>query len=395
MFLVIFLVAGVILLGVVEQVNHNKNLSSINTRVNVNGTRGKSTVTRLITGILKESGVKVVGKTTGTSARILYWDKDEEKPIVRGPLGPNIIEQKSVVREAAMLGAEAFVTECMAVNPDYQITFQEKLVQANIGVIVNVREDHLDLCGPTLDFIAESFTATIPKNGFLIISDSEYNDYFTKMAEKRNSKTIIADNSKIPDGYLDKFGYVIFPENVSIALAVAEALNIDRDVALRGMLNAEPDPGALKIYTIGQKNKGYFVNGFAANDPNSTLFIWNHIKTMGYPTDKNLILVNCRPDRVDRTIQFAEDVLPNMDIDILAVMGQSTKPITEALNKKKIRAKRYMNLEGLTAIEVFREIEKYFSERVVYGVGNIHGGGDELVDLITEDSIVFYKYKSA
>ncbi|SNS57102.1 poly-gamma-glutamate synthase PgsB/CapB [Anaerovirgula multivorans] len=388
---VIFLLLVVLLLGIIERVNHNKNLSKINTRVNVNGTRGKSTVTRLITGVLKEAGIKVVGKTTGTSARIIYWDKDEEKPITRGPLGPNIIEQKSVVREAAKLEAEAFVTECMAVNPDYQIAFQKSLVKANIGVIVNVREDHLDLCGPTLDFIAESFTSTIPQDGYLIITDSEYNDFFTKIAEKRNCKTIIADESKIPDGYLDKFGYIIFPENVSIPLAVAEALNIDRDIALKGMLKANPDPGALRIYTIGEENKGYFVNGFAANDPNSTLFIWNHIQSIGYPTDKNLILLNCRPDRVDRTIQFAEDVLPHMDIDILAVMGESTKPITEALNKKKISARQYMNLEGLSPIEIFQEIEKYFSNRVVYGVGNIHGGGDEIVELIIEDSVILYK----
>lgn len=391
MVIVIFLFLVLLLLGILERVNHNKNLSKINTRINVNGTRGKSTVTRLITGVLKEAGIKVVGKTTGTSARIIYWNKDEEKPITRGPLGPNIIEQKKVVREAAKLEAEAFVTECMAVNPDYQITFQNSLVKATIGVIVNVREDHLDLCGPTLDFIAESFTSTIPQDGYLIITDSKYNDYFIKIAEKRNCKTIIADESKIPSGYLDKFGYIIFPENVSIALAVAEALNIDRDIALRGMLNANPDPGALSIYPIGKENNGYFVNGFAANDPNSTLFIWNHIQSIGYQTDKNLILVNCRPDRVDRTIQFAEDVLPNMDIDILVVMGENTRPITEALNKKSITAKEYINLEGLTPHEVFNEIEKYFSNRVVYGVGNIHGGGEEIAELIIEESAILCK----
>lgn len=69
-----------------------------------------------------------------------------------------------------MLGADALVSECMAVNPDYQIVFQEKLLQANIGVIVNVLEDHMDVMGYTLDEVAEAFTATIPHNGHLIIS---------------------------------------------------------------------------------------------------------------------------------------------------------------------------------------------------------------------------------
>ena len=95
-------------------------------RININGIRGKSTVTRLITGIVTEAGYKTIGKTTGTSARMIYWFTDEEKPIVRRPEGPNIGEQRRVVKEAAKLKAEALVSECMAVNPDYQITFQEK-----------------------------------------------------------------------------------------------------------------------------------------------------------------------------------------------------------------------------------------------------------------------------
>lgn len=382
----IALIIFVFILGVYEQIKHTKRLNLMNIRININGTRGKSTATRLITGILKEAGIKVVGKTTGTSARIIYWNKEEEEPIKRGPLGPNIIEQKSVVKKADKLGASAFVTECMAVNPDYQITFQEKLVKANLGVIVNVREDHMDLCGPTLDFIAESFTATIPHNGTLVVADSEYNDYYTQEAGKRNSRIIITDEKEIPDGYLEKFKYLIFPENVAIALAAAKALNIDKDTALRGMLNANPDPGALMIYPLDDKNASYFVNGFAANDPNSTRMIWDHITAIGYPTKNPMVIVNCRPDRVDRTQQIAEEVLPNMDIAILVVMGQTVRPITEVVNAKKISLQKYINAEGLSPHEVYKLIKDYFINRMIYGVGNIHGGGDELVELIVHES---------
>ncbi|WP_019849549.1 poly-gamma-glutamate synthase PgsB [Desulfitobacterium sp. PCE1] len=369
-------------LGVYEQIRHNRNLNRIPLRVNINGTRGKSTATRLITGILKEAGEKVVGKTTGTSARIIYWDREEEEPIKRGPLGPNIIEQKAVVRKAARLGASAFVTECMAVNPDYQITFQEKLVKANVGVIVNVREDHMDLCGPTLDFIAESFTATIPRNGTLVVADSRYNDYFRREAGKRNSRVLITDEKEIPAGYLEKFGYIVFPENIALALAVAKALNIDRDTALRGMLNANPDPGALMIHPLDKQDGSYFVNGFAANDPNSTRLIWDHITAMGYATASPMVIVNCRPDRVDRTLQFAGEVLPQMDIEILVAMGETVGPISEGVHTGKIEPRKYINAEGLSPHEVYHMIKDDFAGRMVFGVGNIHGGGEELVELI-------------
>lgn len=385
MLFAIALMIFVFLLGVYEQIKHNKNLNLISLRINVNGTRGKSTATRLITGILKEAGEKVIGKTTGTSARIIYWNKEKEEPIKRGRLGPNIIEQKTVIKKVAKLGASALVTECMAVNPDYQITFQEKLVKANIGVIVNVREDHMDLCGPTLDFIAESFTATIPQNGTLVVGDSPYNDYFRQEAGKRNSWILIADEKEIPDGYLEKFSYIVFPENIAIALAVAKALNIDQDTALRGMLNAHPDPGALMIYPLDQKSPTYFVNGFAANDPNSTRMIWEHITAIGYATENPMVIVNCRPDRVDRTLQFAEDVLPNMKIDILVAMGKTVNPITEGVNTKKIAPRKYINAEGLSPHEVYKIIKDYFINRIIFGVGNIHGGGEELVELIIHE----------
>ena len=210
--LIIALIAGII-----EWNAHKKHVRALPIRVNVNGIRGKSTVTRLITGVIKEAGYKTIGKTTGTSARLIYWDKSEEEPIIRRPEGPNIHEQKMVVKKAAELGAQALVSECMAVNPDYQIVFQEKLLQANIGVIVNVLEDHMDVMGPTLDEVAEAFTSTIPYDGHLIISEGPYVHYFKKEAEKRNTKVIVADNNKVDDAYLRQFDYMLFPENVSLA----------------------------------------------------------------------------------------------------------------------------------------------------------------------------------
>ena len=51
----------------------------------------------------------------------------------------------------------------MAVNPDYQIVFQEDLVKANIGVIVNVMEDHMDVLGPTLQDIAQHLLQRFPE----------------------------------------------------------------------------------------------------------------------------------------------------------------------------------------------------------------------------------------
>ncbi|MEK6446684.1 poly-gamma-glutamate synthase PgsB [Priestia aryabhattai] len=371
--------------GAWEQVKHQKNIDSIPVRININGIRGKSTVTRLITGIVTEAGYKTVGKTTGTSARMIYWFTDEEKPIVRRPEGPNIGEQRRVVKEAAKLEAEALVSECMAVNPDYQITFQEKMIQANIGVIVNVLEDHMDVMGPTLDEVAEAFLATIPYKGHLITVDGPYLEYFKTVAAKRRTKVIVADNSRITDEFLRKFDYMVFPDNASLALAVAEALDIPEEVAFRGMLNAHPDPGAMRITQFGDpKAPAFLVNGFAANDAASTLRIWERVGEIGYSVDSPIVIMNCRPDRVDRTEQFARDVLPYIKTDILVLIGETTSPIMDAYNEGKIPAKEIWDLEGHSTEEIFNKLRPELHNRMIYGVGNIHGAAEPIIEVMKE-----------
>lgn len=374
--LIIALVAGI-----VEWNEHKKHMNALPIKVNVNGIRGKSTVTRLITGIINEAGYKTIGKTTGTSARLIYWDTPEEEPINRRPEGPNIREQKMVVKKAASLGAEALVSECMAVNPDYQIIFQEKLLQANIGVIVNVLEDHMDVMGPTLDEVAEAFTATIPHGGHLIISESPYVDYFKKEAARRNTKVIVADNSEISDAYLRKFDYMVFPENASLSLAVAEALGIDKETAYRGMLNAHPDPGAMRIKHLKQGNSSaYFVNGFAANDPVSTINIWERIESQGYPTKYPIVLMNCRQDRVDRTIQFADDVLPHLPIDTLVLIGEKVEPVKNAVKTGRLQVNQMLDLQGKSTDEIYETLFEISSNNVIYGIGNVHGAAEPLIE---------------
>ncbi len=367
--------------GAWEQVKHQKNIDSIPVRINVNGIRGKSTVTRLITGIVTEAGYKTIGKTTGTSARMIYWFTDEEKPIVRRPEGPNIGEQRRVVKEAAKLEAEALVSECMAVNPDYQITFQEKMLQANIGVIVNVLEDHMDVMGPTLDEVAEAFLPTIPYKGHLITIDGPYLEYFKTVAAKRRTKVIVADNSRITDEFLRKFDYMVFPDNASLALAVAEALDIPEEIAFRGMLNAHPDPGAMRITQFGDpKAPAFLVNGFAANDAASTLRIWERVGEIGYSVDSPIVIMNCRPDRVDRTEQFARDVLPYIKADILVLIGETTSPIMDAYNEGIIPAKEIWDLEGYSTEGIFDKLRPELHNRMIYGVGNIHGAAEPLIE---------------
>src|SRR5262245_63096756 len=109
----VILAAGLTSYGVWEARQHQRTLERIPLRIHVNGSRGKSSVTRLIAAGLRAGGIRTIAKTTGTKPRFIYAD-GSEVPVVRAG-SPNIIEQVRIVRRAAQLDARALVVECMAV----------------------------------------------------------------------------------------------------------------------------------------------------------------------------------------------------------------------------------------------------------------------------------------
>jgi hypothetical protein len=82
---------------VAEQRRHNKKVFSIKHRVHVNGIRGKSSVTRLIAGVLREAKIKTIGKATGSDTNIITHEGKDLKINRKGPA--NVFENYRVISE--------------------------------------------------------------------------------------------------------------------------------------------------------------------------------------------------------------------------------------------------------------------------------------------------------
>lgn len=370
------LIAVFAAVGVFERKRNDRALAKIPLRINVNGIRGKSTVTRLITSILDQEGYNVVGKTTGTAARMIYGH-DREEAIVRKTEGANIKEQVACIGKAAAYGADAMVCECMAVRPEYQVVVHEQMLQANICVIVNILEDHLDVMGPTMLQIAEAFSKSIPYCGYCVTVPSPYLYVLEEECRKRASQLIVVDESKIPDDFIAQFSYEIFPANIALAFGVAQVLGISRDVAMRGALMAKPDPGAAQILPA-QDNDLVFVNGFAANEPSSTWAILDRVERKGATQRGIIVLFNGRLDRVDRTKQFVRDFFPYLpEGTVLFCMGRGLSCVTKAYKKGAFpQVSEYRCFEGDSVERIFEALgDPRFNGYCVYGIGNIHGEG--------------------
>ncbi len=278
---------------------HRENLQKIPLRIHVNGTRGKSSVTRLIAAGLRAGGYQVFAKTTGTEAKFIFPDGSEQYIPRSGPA--NIKENITFINQAAGYGAAAVVVECMAICPDLQHFMENRLLQSHIGVITNIRDDHEDVMGDGLDNIAVALSNTIPRNGRLVTTPAA-----ASLLQKIDPKAglIIADGKAVAPCYLEGFAYEIIPDNIAVALQVCRLAGVEPAAAIAGMRQAVPDAGNFKISQLVIGNKTVTsVNALAANDPESTLWLWQRQAQL---SGHKVILLNCRSDRKFRTAKLCE-----------------------------------------------------------------------------------------
>ena len=387
MLLHLFALLGILLLlGFAEAFFHGRTLRKIPIRVHINGTRGKSSVTRLLSGSLREAGMVTVAKTTGTLARFIT-PAGKEYPIYR-PAGANVGEQVRIVRTAATYNPDVLVIECMALQPSYQWLSEKVFVQATHGVITNARPDHLDVMGPGPEDVALALAGMTPRGGKLFTAERELLHIFKDSCADRNSELIAStldDVAAITPADLEGFSYEEHPENIALVLKICDDLGVDRETAMRGMWAAPPDVGVLKAFPIDFFGREIiFVNALAANDPVSTERLWdssiaNHQK----PGAKRIALFNCRADRPDRSYQLGESAATWQPADAYLLIGSGTHAFTKPAVEGGIDPEDIHYADGKVPSEIF-EIMVQLADRsaIIVGMGNIGGPGIDLLRMV-------------
>jgi len=387
--LVVFIVVSIY--GLIEFYLHQKRINSIPIRVHINGTRGKSSVTRLIGAALRESGIQTITKVTGTYPRLIM-ENGCEVAIYR-KAGANIIEQLSIIKFASNRKAQAIVMECMAVQPQYQWITETKMLHSTISVITNVRLDHIDVMGYTLPEIAVALANTIPRKQHLFTAEKFLFSNLKEISEKRNTTIHQADDNSVTEEEMKGFNYIEHRENVALAVAVSEHLGIDRKVALEGMYKAVPDAGALKLSRVNvfQKKINFF-NAFAANDPQSTLMIWKKIKQEIGLRGVKIILLNTRQDRLDRAKQLTGMIGSelNNEFDYLILIGQSAEVVEELAVANEVKRNKIVNLGWTEPEAVFEAVLAYTTDQsTVVAIGNMGGMGGKVSDFFENRRVVY------
>lgn len=366
---------------------HQRRLEQLAVRVHVNGIRGKSSVTRLVAGVLREGGYVTVAKTTGSAARVIEARGEETAIKRRG--AATINEQVDIVERHVTEDVEALVIECMAVRPLYQQYSQDFMVRSDITIITNVREDHQEEMGETLEEIADSMSVTIPTNGVLITGEDRphLQDRLRRNAEKRGSRLIYADPAQVLDEDLRGFDYLQFKENVATGLTVAKLLDIDRETALRGMWKSVPDIGVVRLVTYEVKGKHVlWVPLFAANDRESVILTFELLQSYFPPGATVIGILNNRLDRGRRAELFSEMVPNDLSsyLDHVITFGAYEDTVTKRMSELGYPGDRIHNL-GETRQPTLDEILDSITglidgdTGVLIGMVNIHTDQAEML----------------
>ena len=342
--------------------------------IHVNGTRGKSTVTRMIHALLRSQGMEVFGKTTGSAARFLLPD-GTERPILR--FGPaNVREQRNVMLMAAFSKKlasrrnRALVLECNAVQEELQY-ISMRWLKPDITIITNVREDHVDELGKA-EQAARIFGAAIPDGSVLVTSEGGYIDIWETAAKQKKLRLCYVDSREAGD--------CAFPENTACVLGVADYLEIDRAWALKAIADYTPDAGAFGVYSWKANSRlVFFADARAANDIESTKQLFAAaLQAIKPDTDvrRILLLINRedRPDRSWRFMQYLINQHRELGFSQYLCLGHAPLAFRNAMKREGINHRLLHYIKDLDrALEEFHDQPTY-----IFAMGNYGGKGAQI-----------------
>lgn len=382
-------------MGILEAHLHSKNVNSVPIRILVNGTRGKTTVSRQLASCLVMCNVRTLTKTTGSEALIIYPD-GTEKPVER-KRGFNLIrEQRNFFKLAAKLKVDAVVLECMAVRPESQSMMANKLVRPTVCIITNAFVDHVDQMGLTNSSTAEVLRLSVPKGQKFYTSDTIFendpcaivvnnacdgacdiklnNICDTKLNNTCDTKLSTEDCKNCNKTQIQDYNYI----NAQLSLAVFKSLDLnvagintecdkikslkDEEI-LSWILSYKPDIGLKGPFDVMGMT---FVNGFAANDKESARLLLQK-----WAGDDCTIIYNNRADREFRLFYFAS-LFCNVHLKRILVIGDNKKKCVRYLSSKLSKSAKISKIEAYDVSLGLKGLKEK-NCKIVLGLGNIKG----------------------
>jgi poly-gamma-glutamate synthase PgsB/CapB len=355
--------------------------------ITVTGTRGKTTLVRLVASVLRADGRRVLAKTTGSQASLILPDGTEEE-VGRGRI-PTILEQIGLLRRGAKLGVDAIVVEVMSIHAENHLVESRRILQPDLVLVTNFRDDHTEATGRAPEDVASLHLLDIPQKATVFIPEGEVGQSFREGVEAQGGELEVVSHA---DGRFEESHR--FPELLDLVWAASSSLGVALETMEMGIQNTRGDLGELWVGRYGRGGEGaYVANAFAANDPESTALALHRIRGAVAGNreggedhsagDGPLVgILNLRRDRGDRTRQWVEALEAGAmgELKQLLLVGFHGPAVLRRLEKGTWKGK----VKILTEKDPGRAMETVLAEApgprpLIFGFGNMGGMGVELV----------------
>jgi poly-gamma-glutamate synthase PgsB/CapB len=356
-----------------------KHVKGIRFRIHVNGTRGKSSVTEYIAAGLREEK-KTLCKVTGIKPTITY--PDDKNEIIKRRGRARVKEQFMMINLASKLSVDALVLECMSILPELQ-KLESRIFSPHLYIITNIRDDHREEMGDTLEEQAEAICSAIPFNSVVLTTEEIFLPLIKSYAEKR--KSIVVYVNKIDEKYAELVPDGVFPINIALALEVCRIAGVDPVISFANIMQEiKKKPQPLIVFKdMGQEIS--FVDGFAVNDiPSAENFIKYWKNKNGNSRDL-IIILNTRNDRPIRSMQFAAWIGTMKNLSKVVLTGThlprtKREIIKSGFDKNKILIWNQTQIKN--SFESLQMITQ--NDALVFGLGNIAGDGLLILESLYE-----------
>ena len=310
-------------------------------RILVTGSRGKSSLVRLILAGLLANGINARGRITGVLPRDLSYSG--ERVILRN--APGHVEEMRWWLSNISRETEAIVMENSAVDPQLQLLAAQWL-HPTCTVWSNAREDHQEVWGRGKEAAVRALLEGIPDDGALILgAEPSCDQQLLGLLKKRRGDIV---QTPLRGGNYSE-------ENTALALRVLEYLELGGACVRSALSSLPPDIADFRVFNVGES---LLATAFSANDLQSTQQLFS---LLGWRVEETTLLYADRSDRRARRRSFAPFL---------------------ALPWRKVR----FSAQGEGADVLFRWIQE---DKKVFGCGNVAGAPLELLEMLLRSEIAW------
>lgn len=351
----------------VEAIALGRDRRAVPRRILVTGTRGKSSLVRILTAACRAVEPATLGKTTGDAPELHL--PGGERAVLRRRGRARIIEQARLLRTCRKRGIRCLVVESMSITPEI-MRAETRLIRPTHVAVVNVRDDHRETLGADPGEQRARYLESLPVG----------TPWFTRDRGLLAQSNAASERDPRAQGdFAD--------EMLGLAQDVLHACGWATPAALEAAEQAAAELVAEPREIADENGRFIFLDAFSANDPHSLDLLCAHWRRRIPLARSWSFLFATRADRPLRTQQFCAWLRAQRELGTVFVAGSHALYALRALRRAGIDARLARERSGGTFAGILDLPPADRPTGVLVGIGNAGGLGLRLRRALGEEAV--------